>query len=666
MKSTFLTSPSKLILLLLFLHFAPFTSLSQNVVINVTGNVLVNGQLVKKGDHVSNYQRVVFDNPDAELKVLSEIGVCVIRYKNWEQEPTSALLDIIKSTIRKNSVATATTRAWVVNPSKDEQLRLVEALCIKLDVTRYNVHEMFSKYITPYCVLEFETPYWQDIANFLFTRYGFNPPRRTGELMTLEQYKKIPLAPQTRSITPLPSAASLKKYCPIPGDQGEYGTCTSWASAYGARTISWAVKNHLTDVHDITNQAFSPSFVYALVKDDDDYNCKFGASTIECLETLKDVGAVFITDIPYQCNPIVSPFIPRAKTYAIKDFQGITDASGVVTDQPVAITKEDLEKIKRALSEKKPVIASVKSYDSFNDARGVKIWSGVSTGRSEGHAICIVGYDDRFNNGDGTFGAVEVMNSWGPVWGDGGFMHVKYQDFLRILNYALMLYDDILPVPPPEPPKASLVTQPEPPKSPITPSLSFELMKRMEGSLTLMLDNGTTMRLAGDESGFSNLKLASNERMTYHILDAYPSKTNFRINFTSSQPAYVYVISTDSKRSPLAQLFPNPDRNISALLDFTTAVSVSIPDETQYIQMDETPGEDYLCIIYSKEKLNITDINNAFRKNPHKSFVTIVKEALAGQIVEDNEVVFEKSKIAFSAASPIRTAVPIFIRIKHI
>ena len=666
MKRTFLISPSKLILFLLFLHLAPFTSLGQNIVISVTGNVLVNGQPVKKGDNISNYHKVILDDPDAELRILSELGVCVIRYKNWEQERTSELLDIIKSTIRKNSIATSTTRAWVINPSKDEQLRLVESLCTQLGVTRYNVHEMFSKYITPYCVLEFENPYWQDIAHFMSIRYGFDPPRRTGELMTAVQFKTIPFAPQFRSLTPIPSAASLKKYCPIPGDQGEYGTCTSWASAYGARTISWAVKNNLTDVHDITNQAFSPSFVYALVKDEDDYNCKFGASTIECLETLKDVGAVFITDIPYRCNPFISPYIPIAKAYAIKDFQGITAATGFVSDQPAVITMEDLIHIKKALSEKKPVIASVKSYDSFNDARGVKIWNGVTTGRYEGHAVCIIGYDDLFDNGDGTFGAVEVMNSWGPVWGDGGFMHVKYSDFLKILNYALTLYDDILPVTPPELPISSLTIQPMLSRPSQGPTPTSGLMKRMEGSLSLIVDNGTVMRIAGDESGFGNLKLTSNEKMTYHILDAYPSKTNFRINFTSSQPAYVYVISTDSKRSPLAQLFPNPDKNISALLDFTSSVSVSIPDETQYIQMDETPGEDYLCIIYSKERLNITEINNSFIKNRDKSFVTIVKEALAGQIVEDHEVVFEKNRIAFSAASPIRTAVPIFIRIKHI
>jgi hypothetical protein len=92
--------------------------------------------------------------------------------------------------------------------------------------------------------------------------------------MTAEQYQSIPLVPKVRSLAPLPSAASLKDYCPIPRNQGQYATCTGWASAYAARTISWAVKNNLTDVADVTNQAFSPSFVYEQIKDINDTICK--------------------------------------------------------------------------------------------------------------------------------------------------------------------------------------------------------------------------------------------------------------------------------------------------------------------------------------------------------------------------------------------------------
>jgi hypothetical protein len=187
----------------------------------------------------------------------------------------------------------------------------------------------------------------------------------------------------------------------------------------------------------------------------------------------------------------------------------------------------------------------------------------------------------------------------------------------------------------------------------------------MEGSFTLILNDGTVMQPEGDEAAFRGLKLANVEQTTYTVSNTYPAGTLFRINFTSSQPAYVYVISTDLKHSPLAQLFPDPERNISALLDFKSEVSVSIPDETQYIEMDETPGEDCLCVIYSKDALDMNAIKSAWQNNPDESFVKTVKEVLADKIADDGEVRFEKDQIAFKAASPNHTAVPVFVKINH-
>jgi len=636
---------TKIFLVVLFL--LPCLSYGQNIILNVTGKALVNGQPVEKGDNLSNNAKIVFNDLNTELKVLSPVGICVIKYKNYEQNSSSELSDLIKSCIRKNSVATHDTRAWKVNPDKSKQIQLVDSLCKTLNVTSGNVNEMFSQYITPYCVLEFETPYWQDIANFMQTKYGFSTPQLTGELMTPEQYQRIPLVSKVRSFTSLPASASLKEYCPIPGNQRQYGTCTGWASAYAARTISWAVKNNLKDVIDITNQAFSPTFVYTQIKNANDYNCSMGSSIDASVEVLKNEGAVFLTDLPYQCDANIAPFFQQAKAYAIKDYQRLTSNMGITS-------QTDFNNIKRALVDKKPVLASIKCYSSLDG----KVWNGMLDNLRGYHAVCLIGYDDNFDNEDGTVGAVELMNSWGKTWGNGGFIHIKYQDLPKILNYALSLYDDALPVPPPEPPK------PEP-----VPPTPIDTLKRMEGSFSLILKDGNAMQVERDEAGFRGLKRVSDEKMTYNISNSYPAGTMFRIDFTSSQPAYVYVIATDSHRSPLTQLFPDLDGNISALLDFTSEVAVSIPDpgdKDPYIGLDSTPGEDYMCVIYSKEPLDINAIQTSFQNNPDKSFVKVVKETLAGKIVDDNEITFEKNKIAFQAASATHTVVPVFIKIKHI
>ena len=55
----------------------------------------------------------------------------------------------------------------------------------------------------------------------------------------LKESQKIQLKSQQteESYRGLPSAVSLKQYCPTPGDQGNYGTCVGWTTAYAARTI---------------------------------------------------------------------------------------------------------------------------------------------------------------------------------------------------------------------------------------------------------------------------------------------------------------------------------------------------------------------------------------------------------------------------------------------
>ena len=53
--------------------------------------------------------------------------------------------------------------------------------------------------------------------------------------------QSVPLV--TRSFTKLPSSYSLKAYAPTPRSQGRQGSCVGWATAFGARTISNAIKN---------------------------------------------------------------------------------------------------------------------------------------------------------------------------------------------------------------------------------------------------------------------------------------------------------------------------------------------------------------------------------------------------------------------------------------
>ena len=68
----------------------------------------------------------------------------------------------------------------------------------------------------------------------------------TGLEFDKAKYDEIPESAPilTRSFTSLPSRYSLKAYTPTPRSQGSQPSCVGWASGYGARTISYAIKNN--------------------------------------------------------------------------------------------------------------------------------------------------------------------------------------------------------------------------------------------------------------------------------------------------------------------------------------------------------------------------------------------------------------------------------------
>jgi len=628
----------------------------QNIAIEVKGNVAIKNRdkqmPVKKGDDLADLTHLLF-TPDArfpqpEIKLLTPKGIALIRYGDYQSHPQFELTQLIVSTIHHNSIITLGTRGIHINiPSKD-QLMMVDSLCQKLNVTRDNVESIFSTYITPYCTSEFDKPYWIEIGQMLRDKYGLNFYSSTGSNITAAEYNAIPHVAQITTRDILPVVYSLKKYCPTPGFQGSYGSCVGWSSAYGVRTISWAIKNNDTVTSDITNQAFSPGYVYAQIKSSSDYNCQNGANIYDALELLKKKGVPFYSELGFKCGVNVMPFNTDASNYVIKDYYALTKSYGVEANDDAF--NQNLLNIKRALAQKRPVLADIACYQSFAG----KIWNGLRDVNRGSHAICIIGYNDNFADGDG---AVEIMNSWGPWWGNNGFIYVKYKDLKNILHAALAMYDDVKaePLNPPKPDK---------PKRDTLPVIKTDTLKHMEGSLSLTLKNNIEMPVQG-VSGFRGLGLVTVDEMTYGVTTTYPTGTLFKINFTSNKPAYVYMIATDSKKSPLTQLFPDPESNTSALLDFNSTVAIAIPEGQEYIQMDETTGEDYLCIIYSKDQLDIAGIKRAVAANQGKSFVKTVKESLAGKIVDDSDIQFEKERVSFKAASRNKTIVPIFIKIKH-
>jgi hypothetical protein len=439
-------------------------------------------------------------------------------------------------------------------------------------------------------------------------------------------YERVPKKAQlTRSLDTLPSQVSLRSYAPYPKSQGQFNTCTAWACAYCAQTMIDAIKNSWTDKDSITAKAYSPGFLFRLINPND--NVCSGQTDMElALQTMKSKGCLHYSDLPDQCAPsLTTDQIVKAAGYKITDYARLFDVKS-----PGNIK---IQAIKRALAEKKPVVIGMLCPPSFNHAYHDWQPSEQTASDKDGHAMCVVGYDDNQYGG-----AFEVQNSWGDFWGFEGYTWIHYNDFARFVKYAYEFID--------------------------LPDVKPEIAD-LSGSIKLILSTGEEMnaKLLGP-----NQKLMVGAANTgpppitvYQTTNSYLSGTKFRICISNNEPAYVYAISSDLTNQ-VTKIFPYKD-GISAALTYKKN-DVIYPDDGHYIQFDNTPGTDFLCVLYSRVEL---DINNIIVKISAEqgSFNEKVLKVAGGRLLDPANIKFTDGKIAFRGFSNGKDTVALLVEMDH-
>jgi len=441
----------------------------------------------------------------------------------------------------------------------------------------------------------------------------------TGMIFDDAAYLKTPQqATLTRALTDvLPDKASLKMYAPYPKTQSQYGTCVAWSSAYCGRTMVDAIKYNWTDRDSITKHAYSPAFLYRLIKPNDG-GCNQGAVIDYAFEAMKKSGSIHFDNLPTLCVPSVSPSdITLASASRLRDYSRLFS--------PEASANVKIQAVKHAIFEKKPVVIGMQVPPSFKKAKGC--WTPIEPANAAypGHAMCVVGYDDTQYGG-----AFEIQNSWGAEWGNLGYIWVKYADFASFVSYA----DQFLDLPD--------IKSGEP---------------DLSGSIKLVLANGQQMN--------TNLITATNPNSQpltiYKTATPYTTGTRFRINISNNQPAYVYAIASDLTNA-VTKIFPYAD-NISAALTYKRN-EVAYPSEDTYIEMDDQPGTDFLCVLYSRSEL---DINDIIAKIGTKTgtFNQRVNSVLGSRIVAPASIKFSTANIAFNGKSSDKDVVALMVELEH-
>ena len=408
-----------------------------------------------------------------------------------------------------------------------------------------------------------------------------------------EEYDNTPTTAKllSRDFEILPSSISLRAYAPMVGNQGKTGTCTAWATAYGARTILESIEKHRKNRVSTTQNVFSPSYIYNQIR----YHrgCQEGTNIGHALKLIKREGVAKFNQFGFNCNKSVTQYDRKlASSYKIDGYKTLFRVGDRNKIQPV----------KKALSEYKPVIIGMNTPDSFSNARSA--WRPRQHdyyGNFGGHAMVVVGYDD--NKYGGSF---QLMNSWGKQWGNNGFTWIRYSDFKHFVKYSY----EMIPKP------------------------SVKKSIKLGGEIKFIDSNGKEMRAT-----YNSID------KIYRMNQPYRSGTKFNFFMKNAQPAYLYAFGLDSV-GKVSNIFPH-NRKISAYLGYKNS-TVAFPDENSYIRMDNHTGKDYFIILYSKKGLkNIDEIKRRF-SSLSGSVKSRLDKVLRSYLIDENQIDFSTRKIKFN------------------
>ncbi|TDH27786.1 hypothetical protein EXU57_04755 [Segetibacter sp. 3557_3] len=216
----------------------------------------------------------------------------------------------------------------------------------------------------------------------------------------------------------LPSQVDLSAKFPPIGDQGQYGTCVAWATAYNLKTALNGIDKGYTasQLASPANQA-SPRDLFTAIPDNQKGSDCNGTNFSFALDVLQNRGVASLQTVPYtslsNCSQsgVQSSWTNEAKNNKIKYWRKI---SATVKD------------IKKNIANNIPVLLAAKLSDNFMTWNTDNVLSSNTTYNTVGqhayHALVIAGYDDN----KGGRGAFKIINSWGKYWGSKGYIWVDY------------------------------------------------------------------------------------------------------------------------------------------------------------------------------------------------------------------------------------------------
>jgi len=345
-------------------------------------------------------------------------------------------------------------------------------------------------------------------------------------------------------------------------------------------SITRAIREKLTDRAEITERANSAAFVYNQVKNGE--ACDGGAYIEDALQLVATVGNVLEKDFNFGMEGCSAAGADRLRPVAA-NFR-IQKYASIITPEDDARTKS--ARVCEVINTDHPVVVGLRIGDVFWNVRpGTRVWRPDPETRTTGaHAMVVVGYDQvekRFT----------LLNSFGPAWGDNGFIQLGFQDFARLCAYAYVLVPGLEATESKGGADAGAVEGAR--QSPANVAFGGEFVFR---------------RPAGYLTGRDGKRVPFFEEVSTVRAGAglyVPKVSLFAVGDVFQLVArnvpggcHVYVFSQGSD-GEIGLHFPRKTGNKRGA-DFMLSprLELVIPNEETVLQLSDA-GEDYLCVIYS-------------------------------------------------------------------
>ncbi len=411
------------------------------------------------------------------------------------------------------------------------------------------------------------------VKKFSESGYNFNP----AEFNKASVYEGLE---DDAGKNPLPEAVSLLRFAPERLNQGQQGSCVAWSCAYSAQTILTAAATGA----DPNSIRFSPSYLYNQIKLD---GCQ-GSYLQRAMEAMSRNGGVPLSQYPYNdqdCNSEPSSSdIQRGRQNVIHGFTRITNGDN--------INEISVRGIKEHLAKNAPVAIGMMVGQSFmQDMMGQELWTPQGMDESQmgmgGHAMTVIGYDDRKFGG-----AFQIMNSWGPEWGQNGVAWVRYGDFKNYVREAYGID--------PLPQRSNVANIP------------------LECAIGLV-----------NNEGKQNIALRTAGGNLFETVSPIKVGTRFKMSIENATECYIYVFGQEVDGSSFV-LFPylKPGETVSKHSPYCGITGYRLFPKAQSMEADSIGTKDYIAIVVSKDELDYNSINSAITQSRQTTYAAKVNEAL--------------------------------------